>query len=555
MILASRSAIEEYGAAGCWGTRTLLDDFRGHAARMPDHVAVVDPPNKEALLGLPPERVTYRELERAVEGTASALAAAGIGKDDIVIVQLPNCWELAMLYLAIARAGAVITPVPMQWRASEVGYVAGHTGAKAMVTVESFHGFGHMAMAREIQAATASLKLLLGYPEIREMARTPPDPGLARVRVEGNDVFTLCWTSGTEAQSKGCPLSHNNWRCQAAMASSPGIGPGDTLLTAGPLVNMGALGTVFAPWLVNGGTLVLHHPFEPLLLLQQMMEEKVRYTLLVPAVVNLILKHPAAKGIDLSGLKAITVGSAPPSLWALQEFEKRWNVPMGNIWGMNEGTGIVSAVKDVPDIHRRVDQFPRYGAPGYTWSVPMTRFLRTKVVDAAGNRLEEPDAVGELLYRGPNVMPGYFRRPDLNERAFDAEGYFRTGDLFQVKGPQYMKFFDRVKDIIIRGGNNISAQEVENLLVGHPAVQEVAAVGMRDEDLGERVCVFAVPKPGERLTLEGIVDFMKKAGVAAYKLPERLEVLETMPRNPVGKTLKAQLRAELRARQGAGAKG
>ena len=555
MILASRSAIEEYTAAGCWGTRTLLDDFRAHAARMPDHVAVVDPPNKEALLGSPPERVTYRELDRAVEGTASALAAAGIGKDDIVVVQLPNCWELAMLYLAIARAGAVITPVPMQWRSSEVGYVARHTGARAMVTVESFHGFGHMAMAREIQAATASLKLLLGYREIREMARTPPDPGLARVRVEGNDVFTLCWTSGTEAQSKGCPLSHNNWRCQAAMASSPGIGPGDTLLTAGPLVNMGALGTVFAPWLVNGGTLVLHHPFEPLLLLKQMMEEKVRYTLLVPAVVNLILKHPAAKGIDLSGLKAITVGSAPPSLWALEEFEKRWNVPMGNIWGMNEGTGIVSAVKDVPDIHRRVDQFPRYGAKGYTWSVPMTRFLRTKVVDGAGDRLEEPDAVGELLYRGPNVMPGYFRRPDLNERAFDAEGYFRTGDLFQVKGPQYMKFFDRAKDIIIRGGNNISAQEVENLLVGHPAVQEVAAVGMRDEDLGERVCVFAVPKPGERVTLEGIVDFMRKAGVAAYKLPERLEVLDAMPRNPVGKTLKAQLRAELQARQGAGARG
>ncbi len=555
MILASRSAIEEYGAAGCWGTRTLLDDFREHAARMPGHVAVVDPPNKQALVGLPPERVTYRELAGAVEGTASALAAAGIGKDDIVVVQLPNCWELAMLYLAIARAGAVITPVPMQWRSKEVGYVAAHTGARAMVTVESFHGFGHMALAREIQAATPSVKLLLDLAQVREMARTPPDPRLDRIPVEGNDVFTLCWTSGTEAQSKGCPLSHNNWRCQAAMASSPGIGPGDTLLTAGPLVNMGALGTVFAPWLVNGGTLVLHHPFEPLLLLQQMMKEKVQYTLLVPAVVNLILKHPAAKGIDLSGLKAITVGSAPPSLWALEEFEKRWNVPMGNIWGMNEGTGIVSAVKDVPDINRRVDQFPRYGAKGYTWSVPMTRFLRTKVVDSAGERLEEPDAVGELLYRGPNVMPGYFRRPDLNERAFDAEGYFRTGDLFQVKGPQYMKFFDRVKDIIIRGGNNISAQEVENLLVGHPAVQEVAAIGMRDEILGERVCVFAVPKPGERLTLEGIVDFMKGAGVAAYKLPERLEVLDAMPRNPVGKTLKAQLRAELQARQGAAAKG
>lgn len=548
MILASKSAIHEYTAAGCWGTRTLLDDFREHAARMPDRVAIVDPPDKAMLLGQPPERISYRDLSRAVEGTASALAAAGIEKDDVVLVQLPNCWELAMLYLAIARAGAVISPVPMQWRAKELAYVAGLTRATALVTVDSFHGFGHLAMAKEIQAVAPALKTLFSYPEIRAMARTEPDPGLDRVRVEANEVFTICWTSGTEAQSKGCPLSHNNWRCQAALASTAGIGPGDTLLTAGPLVNMGALGTVFAPWLLNGGTMVLHHPFDPLLLLKQMVEEKVHYTLLVPAVLNLILKHPAARGIDLGGLKSITVGSAPPSLWAMEEFEKRWAVAMGNIWGMNEGTGIVSGVSDVPEIARRVDQFPRYGASGFTWSVPLTRFIRTKVVDAAGAPLAEMDAVGELLYRGPNVMPGYFGRPDLNARAFDAEGFFRTGDLFQVKGPQYLKFFDRVKDIIIRGGHNISAQEVENVLVGHPGIQDVAAVGMKDETLGERTCVFAVPRPGATLTLEGIVEFMKKAGVATYKLPERLEVVAAIPRNPVGKILKSRLRAELAAK-------
>jgi acyl-CoA synthetase (AMP-forming)/AMP-acid ligase II len=549
MILASRSAIEEYTAAGCWGTRTLLDDFRDQVAAAPDGTAVADPLDKEKLLGQPPERITWRQLARAVEGTAAGLRAAGIGKDDVVMVQLPNCWELAMLYLAVARAGGVISPVPMQWRAKELSYVAGLTEAKALVTVESFGGFGHMALAAEIQAATPSLKRVVSYAGVRAMARGEPDPALDRVRVEANDVFTICWTSGTEAQSKGCPLSHNNWRCQAELASTAGFALGDTLLTAGPLVNMGALGTVYAPWLRNGGTMVLHHPFDPLLLLKQLVAEKVRYTLLVPAVLNLILKHPAAKGVDLSGMKAITVGSAPPSLWAMQEFEKRWNVAMGNIWGMNEGTGIVSGVKDVPEIERRVEQFPRYGAEGFTWSVPLTRFIRTKVVDPAGRPQEELDAVGELLYRGPNVMPGYFRRPDLNEKAFDAEGFFRTGDLFQVKGPQYIKFFDRVKDIIIRGGYNISAQEVENVLVGHPGVQEVAAVGMRDEVLGERTCVFAVPRPGATLTLEGIVQFMKEAGVATYKLPERLEVVEAIPRNPVGKTLKAQLRASLAARR------
>jgi non-ribosomal peptide synthetase component E (peptide arylation enzyme) len=281
-----------------------------------------------------------------------------------------------------------------------------------------------------------------------------------------------------------------------------------------------------------------------------MVEERIQYTLLVPAVVNLILKHPAAQGVDLSSIRVITVGSAPPSLWAMQEFKKRWNVDIGNIWGQNEGTAIISGVPDVPDMEIRVDHLPRYGAPGVEWATPMARFIQTKVVGADGEELTEDGAVGELLYRGPNVIPGYFKRPDLNETSFDPEGYFRTGDLFQIVGDRYLKFFDRAKDIIIRGGYNISAQEVENVLLAHPAVQDVAAVGMPDENLGERTCVYVVPKPGETVTLEGIVAYMKEQGVATYKLPERLEVVDVIPRNPVGKILKKELRQDIKKRLG-----
>jgi non-ribosomal peptide synthetase component E (peptide arylation enzyme) len=242
------------------------------------------------------------------------------------------------------------------------------------------------------------------------------------------------------------------------------------------------------------------------------------------------------------------VGSAPPSLWAMQEFKNKWNVDIGNIWGQNEGTGIVSHVGDLPDMNQRVDHFPRYGAPGTTWSAPITKYIKTKIVDPAGHEVTEDDGVGELLYRGPNVIPEYFRRPDLTAKSFDSDGFFRTGDLFQIKGDRHIKFFDRAKDIIIRGGFNISAQEVENVILGHPAVQDVAAVGMSDQDLGERTCVYAVPKPGQTLTLEGIVAFMKEVGVAVYKLPEHLEIVEAIPRNPVGKILKKDLRADLAAK-------
>ncbi len=545
MILASKEQIRAYTELGCWGRKTLLEDFKEHARKTPERTALVDPRNKEALLGAPPERVTYAELARAVDGTASALAASGIGKDDIVIVQLPNCWELAMLYLAVARTGAVLSPIPIQWRSKELAYVADLTRAKAFITVESFHGFRHLAMGREIQERVPSLGRIFSYEDLRKMISGPADPGLDAVPIDADDIFTICWTSGTEAQPKGCPLSHNNWRCQSDMAAAAGMEPGDIMLTAGPLVNMGAVGTVLMPWILLGGTIVLHHPFEPMLLLHQLVEEKINYTLLVPAVLNLLLKHPAAADVDLSHIRAITVGSAPPSLWSMQEFKKRWNIDIGNIWGQNEGTGFVSGVRDVPDINLRVDHFPRYGVEGHEWSIPMAKFVRLKIVDPDGRELTEDGAVGELLYKGPNNIAGYFGRPDLNETAFDADGFLKTGDLFQLKGELYLKFYDRAKDIIIRGGLNISAQEVENLILAHPDVQDAAAVGMPDEDLGERTCVYVVPNPGRTVTLEGIVAFMKDQGSAVYKLPERLETVEAIPRNPVGKIIKKALRKDI----------
>jgi len=163
----------------------------------------------------------------------------------------------------------------------------------------------------------------------------------------------------------------------------------------------------------------------------------------------------------------------------------------------------------------------------------------------------EEGKVGELFYRGPNVIPGYFKRPDLTAKAFDQDGFFNTGDLFQVKDNDCVGFFDRSKDIIIRGGFNVSAQEVENMVLGHPKVLDAAAVAMPDEILGERTCIYLVLRPGEKIELPEIVAFMKGKGIAVYKIPERLEVVEAIPRNPVGKILKKVLREDIRKKIGA----
>ena len=223
----------------------------------------------------------------------------------------------------------------------ELAYVAELTGAKAFITVQAFHDFQHVAMGREVQAKVPSLSRIFSYQDLRDMIREPADtPRLDAIPIDANDIFTICWTSGTEAQPKGCPLSHNNWRCQADMAAAAGMEPKDTLLTAGPLVNMGGGGH-------RAGSLVPlgrdHRAAPPLRAHASARAARPgKDQLHTPGSgrTDSLSKHPAAADVDLSSIRAITVGSAPPSLWSMQEFKKRWNIDIGNIWGQNEAPGV-----------------------------------------------------------------------------------------------------------------------------------------------------------------------------------------------------------------------
>ncbi|MBN2515903.1 MAG: acyl--CoA ligase [Deltaproteobacteria bacterium] len=555
MILASQEMITEWTDKGVWGTKTLIDYFKDNVRRDPDTVCLVDPLNKESLVGLKPERLTFKELDTAADATAEALLARGFKRDDIILVQLPNCWELAMLYLAITRAGALISPMPMQWRTSEIDYLLGLTKARGFITVEEFHGFKHKEMVEKLQTKFSHLKQIITLEELREMTKGPVKGVLDDITIDANEVFTLCWSSGTEAEPKGCPLSHNNWLMQGKFQyETAPMKPGYNLITAGPLVNMASIGTVFIPWLMSGGKFVLHHPFDGPTFIKQLIVEEIQYTLLVPAVVNALLKHPQVDHFDLSRMKAITIGSAPPSLWSVQELKRRWGIEFANIWGQNESTANVAGPSDIPDLEMRLDHFPHYGKPGSKWTdvSPLRKHFRLKVINPLTNEeVSDEGAVGELWYRGPNVIPGYFKKPDITEKAFDEGGFFNTGDLFQIKDNDCIGFFDRTKDIIIRGGFNISAQEVENVLLGYPNILDVAAVAMPDEVLGEKVCVYVVPKGDEKITLQDISSFMTEKGIAKYKIPERIEITNAIPRNPVGKILKVQLREDIREKLGA----
>lgn len=546
MILTSKEAISKFEEMGIWGNKTIIDYFKEHVEKKPDQICIIDPPNKKELMGLEPERLTYREFDKAVDATAEGLANLGIGKDDIVMVQMPNCWELAMLYLAIARTGALTSPAPVLWRKAELSHIAKLTEAKAFITVNEFNNFNHKQLGEELKSENSAMDHVLVLDDIEKMAQNDVKGSLKDIQISANDIFTICWTSGTEAAPKGCPLSHNNWMGMIAVQKAGGMQAGDVMLTAGPLVNMASIGTVYMPWLNLGGTMVLHHPFNPEIFMQQMIQEKVNYTLLVPAVTNMIAKHPNVDSFDLSNVRAITVGSAPSSLWTMQEFNRRWNISIGNIWGQNEGTGIVSGIEDIPEMEVRVDHFPQYGKPGSKWKSDSSKLIIAKVVDpATGEELTQTGDVGELVYKGPGVIAEYFKNPEATKKGFTEDGFFKTGDQFQIKDGDCVAFFDRGKDIIIRGGFNISAQEIENYLLSHPKVQDAAVVAMKDERLGEKMCVYICPTPGEKVELSDITSLLEEKGVAKYKYPERIEIIDMIPRNPVGKILKNKLRDDI----------
>lgn len=547
MQVYEQEQIERYEEAGAWGEETLLETFATTVDRHPDRKAIVDPPNTEALIDREPEQLTYAELSKAVDAVAAMLRERGIEKDDFVVVQLPNTWELAMLYLAIARAGAIASPMPIQWRRHELEHVTEITDAVAYVGHRDFNGFDHVEMATAAAQESATLEQVVSFTEIREATTGNADSSaLEHIDIGANELFNVQWTSGTTAEPKACPMTHNNWHSNPAPPLCD-LSDKEIILCAAPLVNMTALGVNYVPWLLTRGTLVLHHPIDLEQMVKQMQDENVTFTILVPTMLNQLLKHPDVDDFDLSDVETITTGSAAPAEWAMQEFNERWGIEIINIWGQNEGTSTISGPKTTP-LERRATDFPRF-AQDVNWGIddPRIDTVDIRIIDPeTGEEVTDIGEVGELVYKGPGVMAGYYNQPGLTAEAFDDDGYFHTGDLFQVEADDYISFFDRKKDVIVRGGFTISAKEVENIVLEHPNVADAAVVGEPDEDLGERVAAFVVPQPGENLSLEDITGHMGE-DVAIYKRPERLEIVEEIPRNPVGKVRKTDLRDRLQS--------
>ncbi|WP_297801178.1 class I adenylate-forming enzyme family protein [uncultured Brevundimonas sp.] len=565
MIIVPEERINAFKAKGWWGDTTLDDLFRKHVAAKPEEIAVVDPVNRDAILGGAPARLTWAQADSRVDRYVAALTALGLGKDDIVAFQLPNVAELCLLYAACIRLGIIITPAPVQYREHELTSIVTRTDAKAIITAARIGKHEHAAMMMGVKAAAPTLEHVLviggnapdGTLDLDRLADDQDSEALANGQkaataadICADDVVTICWTSGTEAQPKGVPRSHNEWIIMGlGVSDAADLQDGAVLLNPFPMVNMAGISTSYVSWLILGGRLIQHQPFDLPVFLQQIREEKIDYTVAPPAVLNLLLQNERLLGgIDFERLRSIGSGSAPLSEWMVRTFYEKYGVQIVNYFGSNEGASFPSAQKDVPDAAERAALFPRLG-PDFKWKAILHDRLATRLVDPETEaEITDAGIPGELRVKGATVFSGYWRAPDINARAFDEDGWFKTGDLFEIAGDrkQFYRFVGRLKDVIIRGGMNISSEEIEGHLQGHPAIADVAVVGAPDQNLGERLCAFVVFKPDHVADMVEINRYLtQEKQVAVYKQIERLEVIDVLPRNPVGKVLKRDLRLQL----------
>ncbi len=506
-----------------------IDDLvRRAVAARPEAAALADAPNRESVDGGDPIRLTWSELDARIDGAAAALTDLGAGPGVPVGIQLANVAELPITILACFRLGAIAVPFPIQHRAHELRHGVETAGFEVFVTTN------RPDRPDQVDAATATLGAY-GAMAISPPS-TEPGPPVASPPLGADIRATICWTSGTPGTPKGVPRTHGQWMASSSFqVNELRISSADRILCPFPVVNMAGIGGMLVPWVEAGAFLALHQPLDLQVFLGQLVSERVTYTVVPPAALNMLLGNTELlDSLDLSNIRTISSGSAPLDPWMVEGWQER-GIEIANVFGSNEGAALLSTLAAVPDPIERARYFPVPDRPG----------VEIKVVDLDDERtITEAETVGELRFRGITVFDGYVGSDGAE---FDADGWYRTGDLFEyVAGddpPRLLKFVDRAKDIIIRGGMNISAAEVEALVADHPAIVECAAIGFPHPDLGEKVGVFAVAGPDTNPpSLDELIAHLRDHEIASYKLPERLEYVDALPRNPVGKVVKPDLR-------------
>ncbi|MER6313262.1 AMP-binding protein [Streptomyces sp. NPDC001581] len=527
-----------YREAGYWRGETLGQLLRRWAAAYGGRTALVGGDR----------RVTYAELDSWADRLAAGFASRGIRPGDRIVVQLPNTPEFVAVCFGLFRLGALPVFALPAHRHNEISHLCAHSGAAAYVVPDVHQGFDHRELATEVLASVPTLRevFVLGDPgphrSLDELwATEAPVPAQdAPAGADPADAAFFLLSGGTTALPKLIPRTHEDYGYQIRAASEVCELDGDTVYLAVLPIEFnftwgcpGVLGT-----LSTGGTVVLARTPNPDECFALIERERVTMTSCVPTIAHMWLDAAEWSERDLSSLQVLQIGSAKLHPEVAARITPTLGCRLQQVFGMAEG----------------LLTFTRYDDPLdrvlTTQGRPISPADEIRVVDTEG-RPVAPGETGELLTRGPYTLPGYYRAEEHNARAFTEDGFYRSGDLVRLTDDGDMVVQGRVKDVIIRGGDKVSATEVErHVTAAHEGIQQAAVVAMPDELMGERVCAFIVPA-GEPPRLPELKRLLRARGLAEYKLPDRLEVIDAFPLTGLRKVDKKALSAELAQRMAA----
>ena len=493
------------------------------------------------------QRITYRQLVETVERLACRLIEAGLRQHDRVVLQLSNIPEFVYTYLALTRIGAVPVMALRAHRETEVHHFIKASGAVAYVIQDVVHRFDYRPMAEALRAECPSLKsvLVVGEPaegqrSLSHMIEEDLDPErisatLQEIWINPADVATMLLSGGTTSLSKLIPRSHDDYILNARLCGqAAGFDEKTVFMAILPLghnynlASPGILGVFY-----HGGTVVLASSGDADEVFGLVERERVSVIASVVPLITNWLNSDAPEKCDLSSLKVVQNGGARLAPELRKRILQRLKCFPQEIYGTAEGLINMTRIDDPERV-----VLESSGAP-------VCEDDEIKVLDEFGE--EVPDGVpGELATRGPYTIRSYFNAPEVDRTAFTADGFYLMGDIVRKEG-RYVFAEGRKKDFVNRGGEKISCEEVENLILQHPKVFQVSLVAMPDETFGEKACAFVRTKSGVPLTFDELIDFLRAKKIASFKLPERLEVIAAFPVSPVGKILKRELRETIAA--------
>jgi len=525
----SPSLRDAYRRDGSWRGETLWQTIDATAGRHPNAVAVVDGAT----------RVNFSDLAARAARTAAGLAALGVRAGDAVAVQLPNWHETIVAYLAIARLGAIVTPILPIHRQRELAFILNQVGARLLLAPGRLRDCDHRELVDEIRPRVPALEHVVIVRDDAPQgmhawtAIETGDGTTAPIASDPEAVVLVLYTSGSTADPKGVLHSHETLLAEArSLGPVHGLGPGDTTLMPSPLAHIsGIVHAVLVP-VVFGARAVLMDRWDPAAALALIAAERVTYMVGAPTFLRDLAHHPDLARHDVSSFRLFSCGGADVDPTLVREAAARLGCVAKRVYGSSEFPTITTCGPDDPPARRVETDGRPIGA------------AEIRLVDDDGDPVAAATE-GEILARGPECFLGY-RDAALDADAFTADGWFRTGDLGVVDTEGYLRITGRKKDIIIRKGENISAREVEDLVASHPAVAEVAVVGVPDPAAGEIACAVVRVRPGAAAPdLAALTAHLLAAGLSKRKLPERLALVDDFPRTASGKILKRSLRQQL----------